>query len=83
MRNKPWWRSRTLWVNFGAVAASFLAMPELGRVLPTEATPYLALAVSGLGLLNMWLRTGTTQGLNNGRSLPSPPTAVDAQVKRE
>lgn len=55
MDAKSWYTSKTLWVNLGALVAG------LGGYLAGEGTA--ALVSAGLGLVNILLRTVTTQPL--------------------
>ena len=60
---KPWWHSKTLWLN--AVAAALVAL-EAGTGVLQPFVPvnvYAALAV-GLPVLNAALRILTTQGVS-------------------
>lgn len=60
---KPWWLSKTLWLN--AIAAGLVALEsgtgQLQPLLPVNF--YTALAV-GLPVLNAALRIITTQGVS-------------------
>lgn len=60
---KPWWHSKTLWLN--AIAAALFAL-EAGTGVLQPFVPvnvYAALAV-GLPVLNAALRVLTTQGVS-------------------
>ena len=59
---KPWWRSRTLWINAAvlALAAAETQINLLQGVLPGGLFPWLAF---GLPVLNAALRFITAQGL--------------------
>lgn len=61
--NKPWWKSRTLWLN--AAAGALVALEAntglLQPLLPVNL--YTALAV-GLPVLNAALRILTSQGVS-------------------
>lgn len=62
MDAKPWWKSKTLWVNIvvGGLASLELSMGLLQPLLPEGW--YVAVAV-GLPIVNVALRLVTTQGL--------------------
>lgn len=42
MDSKPWWQSRTIWLNLVTLVLAFLALPEFVSLLPTTALPYIA-----------------------------------------
>ena len=62
MKQKPWWKSKTLWVN--AIATMLVALEAgsgtLQPLLPINL--YAALAV-GLPIINALLRVITTSGV--------------------
>ena len=59
-RAKPWYRSRTLWLN--ALVAVLLAVEtQLHVVQPLLPINVYQLAAFGLPLLNAWLRVITQQ----------------------
>jgi hypothetical protein len=67
--HKPWWCSKTLWLN--ALAASFLLAEANVRALqglvPDTLQKWL---VFGLPIANVWLRVITSQGLSFKPKMP-------------
>lgn len=55
MNKKSWWQSKTLWVNILTIAAGTLQQISGKNIVPNE---YI---VIGLAVVNMILRTVTTQ----------------------
>jgi hypothetical protein len=49
---KPFWESRTVWLNVIGVLLLVLASPEIVNILPGEARPYIAAALAVLNILN-------------------------------
>ena len=60
MNNKYWIHSKTLWVNFIGIVAIIL-QSQVGYVVSPE------IQVSVLAIINLILRTVTTQGLGKTR----------------
>ncbi len=59
---KPWWQSKTLWLN--AIAAGLVALESgTGRLQPLLPVNFYTLLAVGLPVINAWLRVITTQGL--------------------
>lgn len=59
---KPWWQSKTLWLN--AIAAGLVALESgTGRLQPSLPVNFYTLLAVGLPVINAWLRVITTQGL--------------------
>ena len=56
---KPFWASRTLWVNFVAIVAAVLGTFGLGDVLDPEFQATVVAAV--MGIVNIILRFVTTK----------------------
>jgi hypothetical protein len=54
---KPFWESRTVWLNLIGVLLLILASPEIVNVLPGEARPYIAAALAVLNILNRTIST--------------------------
>lgn len=60
--SKPWWQSRTLWVNI--IAAALVAIEACTGALQPHLPVNLYLAISvGLPIVNAILRVITTQAL--------------------
>jgi len=59
---KPWWQSKTLWVN--AIVAALAAFEAgTGLLQPFVPTNLYTLIAVGLPVINALLRVITTQGL--------------------
>lgn len=59
---KPWWQSKTLWVN--SVAAGLAALEAgTGMLQPFMPANFYAMVAVGLPVVNAVLRVITTQGL--------------------
>lgn len=59
---KPWWQSKTLWVN--AIIAALAALEAgTGILQPFLPANFYALIAVGLPVVNALLRVVTTQGL--------------------
>jgi hypothetical protein len=67
--HKPWWCSKTLWLN--ALIATFLLaesnVSALQGLLPDTLQKWL---VFGLPIVNIWLRAITSQGLSFKPKMP-------------
>jgi hypothetical protein len=50
---KPFYKSRTAWLNVITFALAALALPEVSSLIPLEALPYIV-ALSALG--NLYLK---------------------------
>lgn len=60
---KPWWQSKTLWLN--AVAAALVALESgTGMLQPLLPVNFYTLLAVGLPVLNAALRVMTTQGVS-------------------
>ncbi len=68
MPNKPWWQSKTLWLNFAAIAAMAVQAGLFGNAIPLE---YQATA---LAVANVALRLITAQGV----TAPAGTDVLDA-----
>ena len=60
---KPWYTSKTLWVNVGVVLLT-AAETQLRVIQPLLPVDFYAMVAFGLPLLNAALRVITTQGLS-------------------
>jgi hypothetical protein len=72
---KPWWRSRTLWLN-ASVLALAAAEAHLGLLQPLLHLNVFALVAFALPVLNALLRVVTTQALQVGSQPPAAPGAA-------
>lgn len=67
--HKPWWCSKTLWLN--ALAATFLLaeanVSALQGLVPETLQKWL---IFGLPIINVWLRVITSQGLSFKPKMP-------------
>lgn len=54
---KPWYVSKTVWVNVVATAVSLYSLFQVTTVFPADALPWFGLAV---GILNIILRVWFT-----------------------
>jgi hypothetical protein len=59
---KPWWQSKTLWVNTVVAALAALEM-STGLLQPFMPANFYTLIAVGLPVVNAILRVVTTQGL--------------------
>lgn len=57
---KPFYASKTLWLNAVALVVALLSLPELGHVVPEHWLPYIAIATA---LGNKVLRLLTVTGI--------------------
>lgn len=66
MNGKPWWKSRTIWLNVFALVVSALAdnWSTLQPVLPAHFYAWVAFV---LPVFNVMIRAITTQALTLGR----------------
>lgn len=53
MDTKPWYESKTLWLNLATLVSLALVLPEVGEVIPAAWTKYIA---AGNAVLNLALR---------------------------
>ena len=69
MTIKPWWRSKTVWIN--VLAATFLVatdnLPVLQGLLPEAMYKR---AIFALPIINLWLRVVSSKGLSFKPQLP-------------
>lgn len=49
---KPFYESRTFWINLVGLLLLALASPEIVEILPSESRPYIAAAVAVLNIVN-------------------------------
>lgn len=49
---KPFYESRTFWINLVGLLLLALASPEIVEILPAESRPYIAAAVAVLNIIN-------------------------------
>jgi len=61
MNGKPWWQSKTIWVNVLTMIVDVAG--RMSDVIPASAQPYIA---SGLAILNIALRFLTDQPVTTG-----------------
>ena len=61
LKKKPWYKSRTYWLNIVTGALAVSAMPEVAAVLPAESLKWIALT-NVLG--NMLVRNVTAGGIS-------------------
>ncbi|MGE4164286.1 MAG: hypothetical protein AB7G23_21425 [Vicinamibacterales bacterium] len=54
---KPFYQSRTFWLNLVGLLLLALASPEIVEILPVESRPYIAAAVAVLNILNRSMST--------------------------
>lgn len=73
--SKPWWRSRTLWLNVLVLLAA-AAETRLQLLQPLLPVNVYSLVAFGLPLLNVLLRVVTQQPLSLGAQAPAD--AADA-----
>lgn len=71
---KPWWKSRTLWLN-AAVLALAGAETQLNVLQPLLPVNVYALVAFGLPVLNAVLRFVTTQAVQLRGQPPAAPGA--------
>lgn len=58
--SKPWYQSKTIWANLLAVVGLILAEAQGWTFLPDGSAAYL---VAALGIVNIVLRSITSQGV--------------------
>jgi hypothetical protein len=76
---KPFWESRTVWLNVIGVLLLILASPEIVSVLPGEARPYIAAALAVLNILNRTISATSPLTLT---PVPAERKAELAQARR-
>lgn len=60
-KGKPWYKSKTIWVNLTTVIAGTISLlPGLAGVIPATT---LSILLFSLGLLNVVLRVITDEGI--------------------
>lgn len=59
METKPWYTSKTLWLNVATLLSLAPAIPEVVQIVPDGAVRYIAAAVA---LLNLAIRLFGTSG---------------------
>jgi hypothetical protein len=69
---KPWYLSRTLWLNAIAFTVMLLTLPELGALVPASWRPIIGVLVAAG---NMALRFSTAQPLS------TPAGVAEAEVR--
>ena len=53
--SKPWYTSKTVWLNVITLAVSALAIPDIVNLIPVENMKYALAASAGLNLvLRVW-----------------------------
>lgn len=63
MNGKPWWASKTIWINLIAVVATLLAV-TVGFEM--DATFQAEIVAVVMGIVNIVLRFVTVEPVNNG-----------------
>lgn len=76
--SKPWWRSRTLWVN-ALVLLAAAAETQLQLLQPLLPVNIFALVAFGLPLVNVLLRTVTQQALTLGATAAGASSTAGPQ----
>lgn len=56
--SKPWYKSKTVWINILTMIVALLTVPEIGSVVPESAMPYILLITA---YANIFLRFITDQ----------------------
>ena len=55
MKEKPWYQSKTIWLNIVSFAVLALALPQVAALVPAQATASIAAVVAVLNLiLRLW-----------------------------
>lgn len=62
MNHKPWYRSKTVWVN--ALTVTIAVLLASVHIVPSSWLPYL---MAGTGIMNIFLRLITGQPIDLGR----------------
>lgn len=62
MDSKPFWQSKTVWVNTLTALAAFLALPQLQEILGPDSLKYVVLAQAAI---NVGLRVITIGAVTN------------------
>ena len=71
---KPWWLSKTLWIN--AIAAALVALEAgTGMLQPLLPVNFYTLLAVGLPVINAGLRIITTQGVSLSSAFPQASSA--------
>lgn len=60
MDSKPFWQSRTFWVNIAAGVVLAIGSPEVTAIIPPKVMPYLIAAVA---VINIGLRFDTSKSI--------------------
>ena len=74
--SKPWWHSRTLWLN-ALVLLAAAAETQLQVLQPLLPVNVYSLVAFGLPLLNVLLRVVTQQPLSLGAQAPADAAAAE------
>ncbi len=76
---KPWWRSRTVWLNLAATVLLLTeaAAANIGLFHPLIPAAYYPLVVAVITVANVWLRAITTSPLLLRSPAPEPTPAGD------
>lgn len=77
-RVKPFWESRTLWINVIGLLLLAAASPEIKEIIPVEARPYIAAAVAFLNIVNRMMSTAVPLTLR--RPPPKDREEVEART---